>query len=139
MRLSSMAISLQIPHYSSSNTQNILNEPSLTSTTNALLHHKNEVITCIENLSLALASFLLYFSTRERMIANNGLEEVIRICKITSEPLILKSLAKIIVTVVPHPKELLVISCFFWFTLLLSCPFSFFLTVRLFIKIKINI
>jgi hypothetical protein len=109
-----MAISLQIPHYSSSNTQNILNEPSLTSTTNALLQHKNELITCIENLSLALASVLLYPSTHERMIANNGLEEVIRICKITSEPLILKSLAKIIVTMVPHPKELLVISFLFF-------------------------
>jgi hypothetical protein len=138
-----MAISLQIPQYSSSTTGNILNEPSLTSTTNVLIQHKNELLSCIENLSLALASVLLYPSTHERMIANNGLEELIRVCKVSSEPLILKALAKVIVTMVPHPKELLVRFFFFLFCFFfLTFPFSMFLfspLFRLFIKIKISI
>jgi hypothetical protein len=94
------------------------------------LAYKQSILTCIENLCLALSSLLLYGANHERMIGRfnclpaiddsnslcllvrlivvNGLEECIKICKITSEPSILKSVGKVIATMVPHPRELIV-------------------------------
>lgn len=92
-----------------------------------------EILVCIENLSVALASVLLYPSTHERIITGNGLEEIIRICKITSEPLILQSLAKILVTMVPHPRELAVSTEEISFPLVTKL---FCLLCRYFIKIR---
>jgi hypothetical protein len=69
---------------------------------------------CIERLCLALASVLLYPTNHERMIATGGLEEMIRLCKVTPNPIILRSLGKVIATMVPSPEEIMVtISCMY--------------------------
>jgi len=67
----------------------------------------DSLLICIERLCLALSSVLLYPTNHERMIATGGLEEMIRLCKVTSHPMILRSLGKVISTMVPHPEDIL--------------------------------
>jgi hypothetical protein len=52
--------------------------------------------------------FISVFICSFVVVANGGLEELVRILKITSDANVLKSLAKVVVTMIPHPRELLV-------------------------------
>ena len=63
---------------------------------------------CAEKMCLALSSVLLYPSNHERMAVIGGLEEAIRLCKELSDPLLLRAVCKIIVTMVPNPDDLVV-------------------------------
>lgn len=70
------------------------------------MNHPEHVI-CSEHLCNALSSVLLYPSNHERMTGVGALEELVRLCKVSGDPAILRSIAKVIVTMVPTPADLL--------------------------------
>eukprot|EP01034_Spumella_vulgaris_P024855 gene24855-31244_t len=64
-------------------------------------------VCCTEKLCLALSSVLLYNANHERMLVIGGLEEMVRLGKVLSDPLLLRALSKVIVAMVPSPDDLL--------------------------------
>lgn len=92
----------------------IANKGGCTALVKRLIRHSTaegpEQVACTEKLCLALSSILLYATNHERMLVIGGLQEVVRIGKVVNDPILLRALCKIIVTMVPSPDELLV--CF---------------------------
>lgn len=64
-------------------------------------------VLCTERLCHALSSILLYESTHERLHVVQGLEELVRLCKVTQDANVLISLAKAIIPLIPTPAQLL--------------------------------
>lgn len=66
-------------------------------------------VLCIERMCHALSSILLYEASHERMMVINGLEELVRLCKVMHDPNILISLSKVIIPLIPNPAQLLLL------------------------------
>jgi hypothetical protein len=64
-------------------------------------------VACTEKLCFALSSTLLYNPTHERMNVIGGFQEIVRLCKVITEPSTLRGLSQILVSMIPQPDELL--------------------------------
>lgn len=68
-----------------------------------------DIVLCIERLCHTLSSILLYEATHERMNIIGGLEELVRLCKLSHDQNVLISLSKAIIPLIPNPAQLLLL------------------------------
>eukprot|EP01038_Epipyxis_sp_PR26KG_P008174 gene8174-11059_t len=70
------------------------------------IKNKDDIL-CTERLCFALSSVLLYSANHERMNVIGGLEEMVRLCRVISEPIVLRGISRIISTMIPSAIEIL--------------------------------
>lgn len=68
--------------------------------------HDEESIACIEALTVALASMLLFKSNHDKMTDIGALDELVRICRKSSVARVVAAISAVIVAMVPSPDEL---------------------------------
>jgi Leucine-rich repeat (LRR) protein len=65
-------------------------------------------VLCLERLCDSLSSILLYPSTHERLLAIGGLQELVRLCKISNDSSVLVALSKTLIPMIPPPAQILI-------------------------------